>query len=64
MTVVRTRHRDTAGNSRSPPAPPATIADTGLHRDTLSQLMLKTWSGEARARPAEALRLSTRCSTR
>ncbi|HYT75429.1 MAG TPA: hypothetical protein VEL79_11815, partial [Vicinamibacterales bacterium] len=25
-----------------PPAPPATIAETGLHPDTLSQLMLKT----------------------
>jgi hypothetical protein len=26
----------------TPPAPPATIADTGLHPDTLAQLMLKT----------------------
>src|SRR4030095_10143202 len=25
-----------------PPAPPATIAETGLHPDTLAQLMLKT----------------------
>jgi hypothetical protein len=25
-----------------PPSPPATVADTGLHPDTLSQLMLKT----------------------
>ena len=32
----------------TPPPPPATIADTGLHPDTLSQLMLKTLvAGEA-----------------
>ena len=32
----------------TPPPPPATIADTGLHPDTLAQLMLKTLvSGEA-----------------
>ena len=26
----------------APPAPPTTVAETGLHPDTLSQLMLKT----------------------
>jgi len=32
----------------TPPAPPATIAETGLHPDTLAQLMLKTLvAGEA-----------------
>ena len=32
----------------APPAPPATVADTGLHPDTLAQLMMKTLvAGEA-----------------
>ena len=43
----------------TPPAPPATIAETGLHRDSLAQLMLKTLvGGEASGTGlAEALRL-------
>jgi hypothetical protein len=43
----------------TPPPPPATIAETGLQPDTLSQLMLKTLvSGEASGTGlAEALRL-------
>ena len=43
----------------TPPAPPASIAETGLHPDTLSQLMLKTLvAGEASGTGlAEALRL-------
>jgi hypothetical protein len=42
-----------------PPAPPATIAETGLHADTLSQLMLKTLiAGESSGTQlAESLRL-------
>ncbi len=42
-----------------PPAPPATIAETGLHPDTLSQLMLKTLiAGESSGTQlAESLRL-------
>jgi hypothetical protein len=43
----------------TPPPPPATIAETGLHPDTLSQLMLKTLvAGEASGTGlAEKLRL-------
>src|SRR3954467_11575394 len=43
-----------------PPAPPQTIADTGLHPDTLAQLMLKTLiAGETSGTQlAEKLRLS------
>ena len=34
----------------TPPPPPASIADTGLHPDTLAQLLLKTLvGGEANA---------------
>ena len=29
----------------APPPPPATIAETGLHPDTLAQLLLKTLVG-------------------
>ena len=37
-----------ARSQAKPPVPPATIADTGLHPDTLAQLMLKTLiAGEA-----------------
>jgi hypothetical protein len=48
----------TAGQP-TPPAPPATIAETGLQRDSLAQLMLKTLvGGEASGTGlAEALRL-------
>ena len=43
----------------TPPPPPATIPETGLHPDTLSQLMLKTLvAGEASGIAlSEALRL-------
>ena len=43
----------------TPIAPPATIAETGLHPDTLSQLLLKTLvAGEASGTPlAEKMRL-------
>jgi hypothetical protein len=42
-----------------PPAPPATLAETGLHPDTLAQLMMKTLvSGEASGTQlSESLRL-------
>ena len=42
-----------------PPAPPSTIKETGLHPDTLSQLLLKTLvAGEASGSGlAESLRL-------
>ena len=43
----------------TPPPPPASIAETGLHRDTLAQLMMKTLiGGEASGTGlAEAMRL-------
>ena len=43
----------------TPPPPPATIAETGLHRDTLAQLLLKTLiNGESSGTAlAEAMRL-------
>jgi len=42
-----------------PPAPPTTLADTGLHPDTLAQLMLKTLiAGESSGTQlAESMRL-------
>ena len=42
-----------------PPAPPATIEETGLHPDTLAQLLLKTLvAGEASGPAlADSLRL-------
>ena len=56
------RARTATGSSAQapmPPAPPATIAETGLHPDTLSQLMLKTLiAGESSGTQlAESLRL-------
>jgi len=46
-------------NAPAPPAPPQTMAETGLHSDTLSQLMLKTLvSGESSGTQlADAMRL-------
>jgi hypothetical protein len=41
----------------TPPPPPATIAETGLHPDTLSQLMLKTLVGGEAAGTALAEKL-------
>ena len=40
-TFAETRGETTTGTPM-PPAPPATMAETGLHPDTLAQLMLKT----------------------
>ena len=49
----------TAPGMPMPPAPPATILETGLHADTLSQLMLKTLvAGESSGTQlAESMRL-------
>ena len=49
-----------------PPAPPSTIEETGLHPDTLKQLLLKTLvAGESSGSGlADSLRAGTRCSTR
>jgi hypothetical protein len=46
-------------NAPAPPPPPQTIAETGLHQDTLAQLMLKTLvAGESSGTQlAEAMRL-------
>ena len=41
MTPATATHFDTPARPM-PPAPPATLQETGLHPDTLSQLMLKT----------------------
>jgi hypothetical protein len=51
--------RLTGAASPPPPAPPSTIAETGLHPDTLAQLMLKTLiAGESSGTQlAESLRL-------
>ena len=70
MTIVATAPEQDAPQARThytpgspampmPPAPPSTIAETGLHPDTLSQLMLKTLiAGEASGTQlAESLRL-------
>ena len=50
---------DSALAAPAPPAPPQTIAETGLHPDTLAQLMLKTLiAGEASGTQlSEAMRL-------
>ena len=49
MTVaVTTETKPAAAAHPTPPPPPATLAETGLHPDTLHQLMLKTLvAGEA-----------------
>ena len=48
MSIAAAAERQTSGSATRPPAPPATIEETGLHPDTLSQLMLKTLvNGEA-----------------
>jgi len=51
--------RPAAAGSPAPPAPPMTIAETGLHHDSLAQLMLKTLiAGEhSGTQLAESLRL-------
>jgi hypothetical protein len=41
--ATATSDRPASGTSQPvPPPPPATIHETGLHPDTLAQLMLKT----------------------
>ena len=47
------------GSAPTPPPPPATMAETGLHPDTLAQLMLKTLvAGESSGTQlADSLRL-------
>jgi hypothetical protein len=68
MTIVATTAQDAlqarphtpgAPGMPMPPGPPATIAETGLHPDTLSQLMLKTLvAGEnSGTQLAESMRL-------
>jgi hypothetical protein len=59
MSAVLTAEREAVAVQPLPPAPPATIAETGLHPDTLSQLLLKTLvAGEATGTAlAEKLRL-------
>src|SRR5688500_17494384 len=47
MSTVTTEVRSPAGQP-TPPPPPSTIEETGLHPDTLAQLLLKTLvAGEA-----------------
>jgi len=61
MTVTATLEAGAAHTPAQPmpPAPPATLAETGLHPDTLAQLMMKTLvSGEASGTQlSESLRL-------
>ena len=61
MTVTATLESGTvkALPQPAPPAPPATVAETGLHPDTLAQLMMKTLvAGEASGTQlSEAMRL-------
>jgi len=61
MTVTATLESGTvkALSQPAPPAPPATVAETGLHPDTLAQLMMKTLvAGEASGTQlSEAMRL-------
>jgi len=61
MTVTATLESGTVRplSQPAPPAPPATVAETGLHPDTLAQLMMKTLvAGEASGTQlSEALRL-------
>jgi hypothetical protein len=61
MTVTATLEAGAAHTPAQPmpPAPPATLAETGLHPDTLAQLMMKTLvSGEASGTQlSDALRL-------
>ena len=62
MTTFEQETRKADGTSTAapmPPVPPATIAETGLHPDTLSQLMLKTLiSGEnSGTQHAQSMRL-------
>jgi hypothetical protein len=58
-TATVARPAGTPAAQPTPPPPPATIAETGLHPDTLAQLMLKTLvAGEASGTTlAEKLRL-------
>jgi hypothetical protein len=42
MTTAAVAERPSAVTAPTPPAPPATLAATGLHPDTLAQLLLKT----------------------
>ena len=44
-TAVATAHVPAASAAPTPPPPPATIEETGLHPDSLSQLLLKTLIG-------------------
>ena len=47
MTVAVAEHKSVA-SAPTPPPPPATLEETGLHPDTLAQLLLKTLvAGEA-----------------
>jgi hypothetical protein len=59
MSAVLAPEREAVAVQPLPPAPPTTIAETGLHPDTLSQLLLKTLvAGEATGTAlAEKLRL-------
>ena len=41
-TVATLEQRVHANSGPTPPPPPMTLAETGLHHDTLAQLMLKT----------------------
>jgi hypothetical protein len=41
MTVAVAEHK----SAPAPPPPPATLEETGLHPDTLAQLLLKTLVG-------------------
>ncbi|HSC28287.1 MAG TPA: hypothetical protein VLD67_13495 [Vicinamibacterales bacterium] len=48
MHVMATAAPPVAGQQPTPPAPPATLEETGLHPDSLAQLLLKTLvAGEA-----------------
>ena len=45
MSTVTADVRPSTGAAPTPPPPPATMQETGLHPDTLNQLLLKTLVG-------------------
>src|SRR6188472_2838135 len=59
MSATAVETRPATNKMAAPPGPPSTLKETGLHPDTLSQLMLKTLvAGEATGTGlSESLRL-------